>query len=136
MMVIPVLSLLVTMVTRCQSMWHLQLSSRSELRNHGDGEGGELCVSRFRWGCRLLPCLAQRLPGQAQRQGGCFCCWSLDSKSEEGQKEVEEEERKEGEERERWKEMFEGRGYERKRRSGDRLGKEGVKTEWSQRETQ
>ena len=91
MMVIPVLSLLVTMVTRCQSMWHLQLSSRSELRNHGDGEGGELCVSRFRWGCRLLPCLAQRLPGQAQRQGGCFRCWSLDSKSEEGQKEVEEE---------------------------------------------
>lgn len=48
---------------------------------------------------------------------------------------MEEEERKEGEERERWKEMFEGRGYERKR-SGDRLGKEGVKTEWSQRETQ
>ena len=49
-----------------------------------------------------------------------------------------EEERKEGEERERWKEIFEGGGHERKRRRGEenRLGKEGVKTEWSERETQ
>lgn len=38
---------------------------------------------------------------------------------------MEEEERKEGEKRERWKEMFEGRGHERKRRSGDRMVTEG-----------
>lgn len=76
MMVIPVLSLLVTMVTRCQLMWHLhphlQLSSRSERCNHGDRERGELCVSDIRWSCRLLLCLAQRLLRQLSEGGHVF----------------------------------------------------------------
>lgn len=92
------LSLCVTMVTRCQSVWHLhphlQLSARSERCNHRDGGRGELCVSRFRWRCSLLLSPAQRLLRQVQMEDVYSVSPRIQTSNTGGEREME---KKEGE---------------------------------------